>query len=94
MKKHNGITKLAEQLGVEYIDMNLLADEIPIDWDTDTRDGGDHMNNYGAEKVCDYIGEYLLNTGLFVDHRLDDEYAKWNEFLEQFNKQKAEAEGK
>ena len=92
MKKHNGIAKLSEQLGLEYIDMNLLPDEIPINWETDTRDGGDHMNNAGAEKVSAYIGQYLANTGLFENKKTDGAYAQWNEALSKFNEQKSEAE--
>lgn len=91
MQKHNGVAKLAEQLGIEYIDANLLRDDVPIDWATDSRDGGDHLNDSGAEKVSSYIGKHLVDTGLFVDHRTDDNYAQWNEFLQEFNDMKAEA---
>ena len=93
MENHNGIADFAESIGVEYIDMNLIVDEISIDWDLDTRDGGDHMNITGAEKVSSYIGNYLANTGLFVDHRSDEAYAQWNESLQQYNEKKAEPNG-
>ena len=68
--------------------MNLILDELALDWNTDTRDGGDHMNLSGAEKVSSYLGKYLLNTGLFVDHRADEAYAEWNESLQKYNERK------
>ncbi len=91
MQKHNGMVKLANDLGIEFIDFNVLTNEVPIDWTTDTRDGGDHLNNSGAEKISDYIGNYLLETGLFEDKRTSEDYSKWNEYLEEFNKMKQEA---
>lgn len=82
--KHNGIKKLAEDLGCEQIDMNLMAEKVQIDWETDTRDKGDHLNNYGAVKVTRVLTEYLKKTGLFQDHREDAVYAKWNESLKRY----------
>ena len=90
MKKHNGMQKLADDIDVEFIDFNVLADEISIDWATDTRDAGDHLNNAGAEKVSAYIGDYLAKSGLFADKRTNDEYSKWNEYLEEFKKMQEE----
>ena len=91
MRKHNGIVKLASDLGVEFLDFNVMTEEVPIDWTTDTRDGGDHLNDSGAEKVSAYIGNYLASTGLFADKRTNAEYSAWNEYLEAFNKMKQEA---
>lgn len=59
MAKHNGIQKLAEEIGVEHIDLNLMNDVIKIDWSKDTCDAGDHLNYSGAKKVTDFIGNYL-----------------------------------
>lgn len=78
-KRHNSITRLAGEMDVEYIDMNTLQEEIPIDWAHDSRDEGDHLNDYGAEKATAYLGDYLEKTGLLTDHRGDAAYAGWNE---------------
>lgn len=88
MENHNGIADFAESIGVEYIDMNLILDELSLDWNTDSCDAGDHMNVSGAEKVSAYLGKYLENTGLFVDHRSDDAYAQWNKSLKQYKELK------
>ena len=78
MEKHNGVDALARRLGMQFIDMNLLRDEIPIDWATDTRDKGDHLNYYGAAKVSAYMGRFLAEQGVFSDKRGDPEYGAWN----------------
>ena len=78
MEKHNGVDALARRLGLQFIDMNLLQNEIPIDWATDTRDKGDHLNYYGAAKVSSYMGRFLAEQGVFSDKRDDPEYDAWN----------------
>ena len=56
--KHNGIAEWADAHGVEYLDLNLI-DEIGIDWSTDTKDAGDHINLSGAIKVSNYLAGYV-----------------------------------
>ena len=89
--RHNSIAALAQQMGIPYIDMNLLQKEIPIDWKTDTRDGGDHLNHAGAVKVTDYLTQYLQQTGAFTDKRGDTRYADWEEALAAFNRATADS---
>lgn len=83
-EKHNGIQNLADKYQIEYIDLNLLSDEVPIDWQKDTKDQGDHLNYYGAVKATKYIGEYLKSNYELPDHRTDNEYSSWNEALERY----------
>ena len=85
-RKHNSIKRISEEEGIEFIDMNLMREEIPIDWSKDTRDGGDHVNYFGAEKVSAYLGKYLSGTGLFKNRRSDPAYAQWEVNLKDFNK--------
>ncbi|MBQ9461330.1 MAG: hypothetical protein IJU51_05350 [Clostridia bacterium] len=85
MKKHNRMVKLSEELGADYIDMNLLIGELGIDWNKDTRDMGDHMNYFGAEKVSAYLGKYLSGTGILTSHKGDPKYAGWDKALKIFN---------
>lgn len=82
--KHNGMKKMAEELGCEQIDMNLMDEEVQIDWETDTRDKGDHLNDYGAEKVTRVLTEYLKETKLLCDHREDAAFRGWNEALKRY----------
>ena len=84
-KKHNSIARLSKEIDAEYIDMNMMQKEIPIDWKTDTRDSGDHLNYFGAKKATAYLGKYLEDSGIFDDHRKDKNYSNWNEALKSFN---------
>jgi len=85
--RHNAVAQLAQQLGTDYLDMNLLTEEIPIDWQLDTRDSGDHMNYSGAEKISVFLGNYLRETALFDDKRTVPEFAAWNDALAAFHAQ-------
>ena len=86
-KRHNSTSYLAEDLGIDFIDMNLLTEEIPIDWNHDTRDKGDHLNYKGACKVTAYLASYLNNTGLFTSHKEDPEFSDWVEDYKLFEEE-------
>ena len=83
-EKHNGIAEMADSLGITYLDLNLMHDEVPIDWEVDTQDKGDHLNITGARKVSDFIGQWLAETGLFEDKRSWEAYSQWNQFLQEY----------
>lgn len=86
-QRHNTMEAISKDLGVDYIDTNLLRDDIPIDWKKDTKDKGDHLNYKGAVKLTDYVGKYLDDTKLFKDKRNDPSYDNWNTCLDKFEKQ-------
>jgi len=83
-EKHNAVEKFASDNGIEYIDMNLLKDEVPIDWNTDTFDKGNHINNSGAKKVTGYLGKYLSENCNLPDHRGESEYENWDRELDKY----------
>lgn len=85
-KKHNAIQKLADEYKVEFINLNLMQSEVPIDWEVDTRDKGDHLNHTGATKVTSYLGKYLFENKDLKDHRMDEKYNHWNKSLEEYLK--------
>lgn len=58
-KIHNALTRWCGEEEIEYLDLNLMVDEIGIDWNLDALDGGDHLNLDGALKVTDFIGKIL-----------------------------------
>ena len=80
-ENYNGIKKFAEEENIEFLDLNIVKDEIKIDWKKDTRDGGDHLNRYGAIKATEYLGNYLNKKNILEDHREDDKFNDWNEAL-------------
>lgn len=83
MEKHNGLKQLAEARNISYIDMNMKADRIGIDWSKDSRDGGDHLNDAGAWKTTEYLLSQLKKLNL-ADHRQDPAYSGWNTEAKQF----------
>lgn len=83
-KRHNRTTALASELDCEFIDMNMMSEELGIDWSKDTRDEGSHLNYAGACKTTDWLSEYLTQTGLLTNHKEDPAYASWNDALAVF----------
>ena len=84
--RHDNAAKFAKEVGVEYLDLNTMQDEINIDWSKDTRDKGDHLNYFGAVKITDYLGKYLSSLGTLTDKRNDGAYESWNKAAQQFIK--------
>lgn len=83
----------AQKNGVTYIDLNQKEEELGLDWELDTNDGGDHMNLSGARKVVAYLGNYLHSEGNLVDHRGDPAYSDWDEELVAYDELVEEMEG-
>lgn len=90
-KRHKLLEKFATDTGVKLIDMNVMSDEIKIDWNTDSRDGGDHLNHSGAMKVSSYLGQYLEDTKYFEDKRGNPDYISWDKAVDDFNKRTGNA---
>lgn len=88
------VEAFAKEKGVEYVDLNQIADRIGIDWEWDTNDGGDHMNLNGAIKVTTYFGEFFSGKGDLTDHRGDQIYSDWNEELVEYDRLVEEMDGK
>ncbi len=75
--KYLGTKKISEDLDIEFIDLNL-DNPLNIDWQTETKDKGSHLNYEGAKKVTSYIGKYLYDTNILIDHRDDSDYKDWD----------------
>lgn len=62
--RHNSVNSFAQENQIPFVDMTF-DENLVINWNTDTPDGGGHLNLLGAEKVSDFIGEYIVeNYGL------------------------------
>ena len=70
---------------MQYIDLNI-DNIINIDWDTDSKDGGEHLNYYGALKVTNYYGQYINKFNKLESHKEDIKYAKWNSEYKTYKK--------
>lgn len=70
------IRDYAEAHGLAYYNFLNYAEEIGIDYETDTYDGGLHLNLAGATKLTGYFGEILAWEHGLPDHRQEPEAAK------------------
>lgn len=86
--EYNYMADLIRGRGYDFLDMNRHLDEIGLDFETDIRDYGTHTNVLGAEKITDYLENYLkenyIDTGraLTTDHRTDARYKSWDKAYE------------
>lgn len=48
-------------IGAGYLDMNRVNDYV-IDFENDFKDGGNHLNVFGAEKATKYIAKYVVEN--------------------------------
>lgn len=85
--RHNGMTAWAASEGVAYYDFNAEPYDIHIDWQTETLDGGDHLNYAGATRFTQAVGELLASEYNLPDHRGDPVYNEWNVCWECFQAQ-------
>lgn len=66
------IVEYAQQHNLPYINFYELLEETGIDYETDTYDGGLHMNLNGADKLSKYLGQVLTKEYGIEDHRKDN----------------------
>ena len=64
----------ADGHGILYLNTIDEAENIGIDYTTDTFDYGQHLNVEGAEKLSLYLGEQLVKNFRLTDHRQDESY--------------------
>ena len=69
---------------IDYLDFNMMLDEVGINFQTDTPDGGMHLNISGAIKLSNYLGKYLSENYDLKDHRKEKGYTSWDESLEKY----------
>lgn len=86
--EHNqAITDYATSKNVKFMDLNY-EENINIDWKTDTQDAGDHLNIKGAEKIGQYLSDYIKQNFNIEDHRNDPKYQDWNDILVKYKEDK------
>lgn len=86
---HRAVETVSEKMGLTYVDMN--REDLGLDWSRDTLDGGDHLNDQGAEKASAFLGCLLEGYGL-EDRREDEKYERWHRDFERFTALAAAAE--
>ncbi len=88
------ITAYAAEHNLPYLNFYELLKETGIDYETDTYDGGLHMNLSGANKLSAYLGQVLAGQYGIPDHRNDSKlaaaYEKKISFYEEMKKAQQE----
>ena len=60
-----------------------------MDFSKDTYDGGLHLNLSGAEKITEYLGEFLRNEYELPDHRSEKELQEiWDQKIILYEREK------
>lgn len=86
-EKHNGVEEFAKEYGLNFLDLSLVTDKkYAINWKKDSRDGGRHLNSFGARKCTKYIGEFIKDNYNLEDKRGDEAYASWDEDYKEYRK--------
>ncbi len=85
---HNAASELAKSHNVEYYDFNFspYSDEINYVDFVDTLDDGRHMNYYGASKLTNWIGKYIVEECNGTDVRNDSKYDFLKDQQKEFNR--------
>lgn len=60
--RHNAVSELARNYGVEFIDANIALDEIGIELASCFRDKGFHLNFDSATLLTEYVGSFIRDT--------------------------------
>lgn len=76
-RRINFLASYFDGKGIAFFDFNKLSNEIGLDYSHDLRDTG-HLNDFGAAKVTNYLGEYLVTNYSFDNHANDTRYSDWN----------------
>ncbi len=78
------INDYAKKNGLAFYNFLDVAETIGIDYETDTYDGGLHLNFAGAKKLSRYFADVLADQHQLADHR--GENSKFDTLLEEYDK--------
>lgn len=83
----NAVSEIAALYDIPFIDFNLVPtiDEIGYNCALDSADTS-HLNYYGAKKLSEYIGQFLIDNDYADDIRGRDTYAFMDQELEDYQK--------
>ena len=77
-KMDNAFDIYAKKKGWNFLNYNLLYDNIHIDFKKDFMDSV-HLNLYGGRKVMNHLIPYLIEHYNIPNRKNDPKYASWNE---------------
>ena len=80
MKQNNYIGDIIKESGFQFLDCNMLYEEIGLDPKTDFYNNR-HTNVWGSEKFTRYLAEYMKDTYEIGVSHTDQVVEKWNKIL-------------
>lgn len=75
-KIFNSVVLIAEEYGIDFVNMNLMDDVVGITAEDYSLDR--HMNGSGARKVASYLGGYIRENFDMPDRRGDERFHSWD----------------
>lgn len=82
------IIEYAQKNDIDFYNLKEIAEEIEIDYQTDTYDAGLHLNLNGATKLSTYFSKLLKERYNLTDYRKDEETSRiYQEKLEKYKKE-------
>lgn len=84
-QKDQAMLKLSQKYNFTYINLNNY--DLNINWKSDTKDKGGHLNYYGALKASSFVGNFLNDLNILKDHRGDNNYKLWELALERYTEE-------
>ena len=87
MEDLNTLEKIAAEYGIPFWNGNRYFDEIGVDFDTDFYNAN-HMNLIGAERYTDYLSAYIKEQYDLPDHRGEERYSSWDEWMATYEKRR------
>lgn len=87
------ISEYAKKKGIAYYNFIPEAEQMGIDWQTDTYDEGLHLNVYGAQKLTEYFGKILQEEHNISSRKGDAKISeRWDGYLKEFHNRKKQME--
>ena len=85
--QNNTLLRLADQYGLDYLNINEHVEEIGVQYDRDLYDRT-HFNLSGAVKISDWLGRRLSERYEFTDKRTLPGYERYWDHSEAFSEKK------
>ena len=85
MRTFNSIKAYSAEKNIPFFNFNEIYDQIGLDYSQDLRERS-HLNNYGAEKVTDFLGEFISRTCPLPDRRGEKKYFLYEQISENWDR--------
>jgi hypothetical protein len=85
--------RTVRKYGYDYLDLSKVKDDIGLDSQFDYSLDYLHFNTLSAEKITDYLSQYLSENYELTDHREDTAYENWQSQYEYWLEVKAYLQG-